>query len=105
LPALAALVDYWWEGVEHDLEPAALSVPWRHTGPRRAYCHGSIGRTRWPTHDARADKPRCGRPARRHRPCCTRMSAPCGCRRRHGRRGPPGRRNRSTPFSVRPQLS
>jgi hypothetical protein len=30
IPALAALVDYWWEGVEHDLEHAALSAPWRH---------------------------------------------------------------------------
>ena len=30
LPALAALVDYWWEGVEHDLEHAGLSAPWRH---------------------------------------------------------------------------
>jgi hypothetical protein len=29
LPALAALVDFWWEGVEHDLEQAAISVPWR----------------------------------------------------------------------------
>ena len=30
LPALAALVDRWWEGVEYDLEHAALSAPWRH---------------------------------------------------------------------------
>jgi len=30
VPALAALVDSWWEGVEHDLEHAALSAPWRH---------------------------------------------------------------------------
>jgi hypothetical protein len=30
IPALAALVDYWWEGVEHDLEHAAISAPWRH---------------------------------------------------------------------------
>jgi hypothetical protein len=30
LPALAALVDYWWEGVERDLEHAAISAPWRH---------------------------------------------------------------------------
>jgi hypothetical protein len=29
LPALAALVDYWWEGVEHDLAHAAISAPWR----------------------------------------------------------------------------
>jgi len=30
VPALAALVDYWWQGVEHDLEHAAISAPWRH---------------------------------------------------------------------------
>jgi hypothetical protein len=30
LPALAALVDCWWEGVEHDLEHATISAPWRH---------------------------------------------------------------------------
>lgn len=30
VPALAALVDYWWKGVEHDLEHAAIAAPWRH---------------------------------------------------------------------------
>jgi uncharacterized protein DUF6399/IclR-like helix-turn-helix domain-containing protein len=29
LPALAALVDFWWTGVEHDLEHATISAPWR----------------------------------------------------------------------------
>jgi hypothetical protein len=29
LPALAALVDFWWEGVRRDLEQAALSPRWR----------------------------------------------------------------------------
>ena len=29
LPALAALVDFWWAGVEQDLEQAARSAPWR----------------------------------------------------------------------------
>ena len=29
LPALAALVDFWWVGVGHDLEQAAISAPWR----------------------------------------------------------------------------
>jgi Family of unknown function (DUF6399)/IclR helix-turn-helix domain len=29
LPALAALVDFWWEGVRQDLEQAAISSPWR----------------------------------------------------------------------------
>src|SRR5207247_11016845 len=28
LPALAALVDFWWEGVRQDLEQAASSLPW-----------------------------------------------------------------------------
>ena len=29
LPALAALVDFWWQGVQQDLEPCALSPRWR----------------------------------------------------------------------------
>jgi hypothetical protein len=29
LPALAALIDFWWEGIEQDLEQAAISAPWR----------------------------------------------------------------------------
>jgi hypothetical protein len=29
LPALAALVDFWWAGVWQDLESAAISPPWR----------------------------------------------------------------------------
>jgi hypothetical protein len=29
VPALAALVDFWWEGVGQDLEQAALAAPWR----------------------------------------------------------------------------
>jgi Family of unknown function (DUF6399)/IclR helix-turn-helix domain len=29
LPALAALLDFWWEGVEQDLAQAAISAPWR----------------------------------------------------------------------------
>jgi hypothetical protein len=28
-PALAALVDFWWQGVWHDLEPFVLSPRWR----------------------------------------------------------------------------
>jgi hypothetical protein len=29
LPALAALVDFWWQGVQQDLEPFGLSPRWR----------------------------------------------------------------------------
>jgi hypothetical protein len=29
VPALAALVDFWWRGVQQDLEPFALSPRWR----------------------------------------------------------------------------
>jgi Family of unknown function (DUF6399)/IclR helix-turn-helix domain len=29
LPALAALVDFWWAGVEQDLEQATIAAPWR----------------------------------------------------------------------------
>jgi Family of unknown function (DUF6399) len=29
LPALAALVDFWWEGVRQDLKQATISLPWR----------------------------------------------------------------------------
>jgi hypothetical protein len=28
LPALAALVDFWWAGVDQDLAQATLSAPW-----------------------------------------------------------------------------
>jgi hypothetical protein len=30
VPALAALVDFWWQGVWRDLEPFALSPAWQH---------------------------------------------------------------------------
>jgi hypothetical protein len=29
VPALAALVDFWWAGVEQDLAQATISAPWR----------------------------------------------------------------------------
>jgi hypothetical protein len=29
LPALAALVDFWWAGVDQDLAQATISAPWR----------------------------------------------------------------------------
>ena len=29
LPALAALIDFWWAGVDQDLEQATISAPWR----------------------------------------------------------------------------
>jgi hypothetical protein len=29
LPALAALVDFWWQGMEQDVEPCGLSPRWR----------------------------------------------------------------------------
>ena len=29
VPALAALVDFWWEGVEQDLAQAAIASPWK----------------------------------------------------------------------------
>jgi hypothetical protein len=29
LPALAALVDFWWAGVDQDLEQAAISALWK----------------------------------------------------------------------------
>jgi hypothetical protein len=29
IPALAALVDFWWPGVWRDVEPFALSPRWR----------------------------------------------------------------------------
>ncbi len=29
LPVLAALIDFWWQGVEEDLEPMGLSPAWR----------------------------------------------------------------------------
>src|SRR6266436_8344975 len=29
LPALAALIDFWWQGVQHDLDQAATSPMWK----------------------------------------------------------------------------
>jgi hypothetical protein len=29
VPALAALVDFWWQGVHQDLEPFRLSPRWQ----------------------------------------------------------------------------
>ena len=32
VPALAALVDFWWQGVQQDVAPFLLSPPWRPWG-------------------------------------------------------------------------
>jgi Family of unknown function (DUF6399) len=50
LPALAALVDFWWAGVEQALEQAARSAPWRRWArefllPRVYWAH-QVARTR-----------------------------------------------------------
>ena len=46
LPALAALVDFWWAGVRQDLAHAALSPLWRTVGWKSPCSHGSIGSTK-----------------------------------------------------------
>jgi hypothetical protein len=50
LPAVAALVDFWWQGVRQDLEHAAVSPPWQRWAqeallPRRYWEH-QVTRTR-----------------------------------------------------------
>src|SRR5215217_7186845 len=45
LPALAALVDLWWQGVRQDLEPFLLAPKWQQ-GYTSASSLWSIGRTR-----------------------------------------------------------
>jgi hypothetical protein len=50
LPALAALVDFWWAGVDRDLEQAAISAPWRQWAREcllpRVYWERQVARTR-----------------------------------------------------------
>ena len=45
LPALAALVDFWWAGVEQDLEQAASLCPMEGVGQGGPVTSGSIGNT------------------------------------------------------------
>jgi hypothetical protein len=74
-------------------------------GPGSCGCHGASGSTTWPTHAAHAEKPRCGRQARRYGARFIRMRLLCSCLRRLWRRGTRGRRSRSTPFSAPPRPS
>jgi len=57
VPALAALVDFWWEGVEQDLAQAAISSPWRQWARESllpwVYWQHQITRTRCPCRKAR----------------------------------------------------
>ena len=57
LPALAALVDFWWAGVRQDLESAAISHPWRtwaqETLLPKVYWEHQVTRTRCPRRKAK----------------------------------------------------
>jgi len=95
VPALAALVDCWWQGVQQALEPC-LPPPCGSVGCTSACSRSCIGNTTRPTPVARDGKPSCDRPWRRCKPHCIRMPSPRSwppeCWRR-GKRGPPsGRR-------------
>ena len=50
LPALAALVDFWWQGVRQDLEPFVLSARWQQWVHAcllpMMYWHAQVSRTR-----------------------------------------------------------
>ena len=101
LPGLAALVDFWWQGVEQDLEPFGLSPMWQ------SWVHeGLLPLVYWEHHVAHT---RCARRKAKIRACPgggtrrvdTRMpspsSWPLACL-RNGKRGPPsGRRSFSGP--------
>lgn len=57
LPALAALVNCWWTGVEQDVEHAGLSTPWRTWAreclfPRVSWAH-HVAHTRCPRRQAK----------------------------------------------------
>ena len=43
LPALAALVDFWWAGVDRDLEQAAISASWRQWAAGVPAARGLLG--------------------------------------------------------------
>ena len=63
LPALAALVDFWWEGVRQDMKTWP-SPPCGGSGLKRSYSRWSIGSTTWLTHAVPAGKPKSGKPWR-----------------------------------------
>jgi hypothetical protein len=68
-------------------------------------CGAWLSRCRRPTHAARAEKPRCSRPARRCGLYGIRMRSHCRCLCTPWRRGTRGQHSRPTLFSVLPRQS
>ena len=64
VPALAAMMDFWWHGIAQDSSPSVFR-PCGGTGCTSACFRSSIGHTKWPTHGGRAGKPGSERPWRR----------------------------------------
>jgi hypothetical protein len=64
IPALAALVDFWWERVRQDMAHAALAPLWRQWAEE--YSCLFIGSTKWLIRAVPAGKPKSGK---HWRPC------------------------------------
>ena len=58
VPALAALVDFWWQGVHQDWSPSSCR-PDGGSGCTSASSRWSIGTTKWLARAAADGKPRC----------------------------------------------
>ena len=104
VPALAALVDFWWQGVWQDVEPFGLSPRWRQWVqecllPLVDWEH-QVAHTRC----ARRKAKMC-RPWRRSAPRLTRTRSPEGWTPRCLRSGTRGRASGSRPLRVPRRLS
>jgi len=90
LPALAALGDFWWEGVRRDVAHAAIS-PMGGGGRQSPCSRWSIGSTKSPTRAVPAGKPRYGKHLRLYKSPLAVMRSPNACRPRPSNHGTHGR--------------
>ena len=99
LPALAALVDFWWAGCGAGFGARrAVDDAGRH-GPRSISCPVSIGPTTWRTPAVRGGKPSCARRWRRAKRRLTTTCSPSGCPSKPWRSGRHGPASVCAPFS------
>jgi hypothetical protein len=91
LPALAAVVDFWWAGGRRDVAHAALS-PYGNSGLKSTCSHGSMGRTTWPTRVVPAGKPSYGKPWKLSKASLTSRRSPNACLPTPSKRGTHGLR-------------
>ena len=91
LPALAALVDFWWARGQAGFGARGHLPHVEAVGGRVPCSRWSIGSTKWPTRAVPGGKPRYGRPWRRCKPPLTSMRSPNGLPPRSSRSGKRGR--------------